>query len=229
MEKITDEDLKVMLTKEESPKEISNKDTGEVQWVKIPNDEDIILDELKEEPLQDVLEDDFNTIPEVINNNYSEESLDPILQERDKLTLGLTTEDLQEFFLYISGKGEKPDFVDKFMSDTEGRLKEMASIISLVRLSQIPTLTAYKNQTMSRLFSPDNLYDMDSKTLSATMANLNKEITDIIDSSLKTVQVTNQFGSLNNKYRQIIDYMLLLPPDKLDKIEELVKDEPSDI
>lgn len=229
MEKITDEDLKVMLTKEESPKEISNKDTGEVQWVKIPNDEDIILDEPKEEPLQDVLEDDFNTIPEVINNNYSEESLDPILQERDKLTLGLTTEDLQEFFLYISGKGEKPDFVDKFMSDTEGRLKEMASIISLVRLSQIPTLTAYKNQTMSRLFSPDNLYDMDSKTLSATMANLNKEITDIIDSSLKTVQVTNQFGSLNNKYRQIIDYMLLLPPDKLDKIEELVKDEPSDI
>lgn len=227
MEKITDEDLKVMLTKEESPKEISNKDTGEVQWVKIPNDEDIILDEPKEEPLQDVLEDDFNTIPEVINNNYSEESLDPILQERDKLTLGLTTEDLQEFFLYISGKGEKPDFVDKFMSDTEGRLKEMASIISLVRLSQIPTLTAYKNQTMSRLFSPDNLYDMDSKTLSATMANLNKEITDIIDSSLKTVQVTNQFGSLNNKYRQIIDYMLLLPPDKLDKIEELVKEEPS--
>ena len=227
MEKITDEDLKVMLTKEESPKEISNKDTGEVQWVKIPNDEDIILDEPKEEPLQDVLEDDFNTIPEVINNNYSEEPLDPILQERDKLTLGLTTEDLQDFFLYISGKGEKPDFVDKFMSDTEGRLKEMASIISLVRLSQIPTLTAYKNQTMSRLFSPDNLYDMDSKTLSATMANLNKEITDIIDSSLKTVQVTNQFGSLNNKYRQIIDYMLLLPPDKLDKIEELVKDEPT--
>ena len=38
MEKITDEDLKAMLTKE-SPKEITNAETGEVQWTKITKEE----------------------------------------------------------------------------------------------------------------------------------------------------------------------------------------------
>lgn len=233
MEKITDNDLKAMLTKnEEAPKEIKNEETGEVQWTEISKEEakeafnkaiDATFDEsssLQEDLEQEI---DFNTIPENIDNNiYEEKPLDPVLDNRKKLTIGLTPEDIQALFDYIAGKGEKPLFVDKFMSDTEGRLKEMTSIMTLIQLSQIPTLTAYRNQLMERLFAPENLYDMDSKTLSSTMSNISSDIMKILDTSIKNVQTVSQFGSLNNEYRRLLDGMMMLPTDKLEEIHKLV-------
>lgn len=236
MEKITDEDLKNMLTKtEENPEVITNEETGEAQWVKLPTDTDFedtpMAKVLENNTLQDSLEQeiDFNTIPENIETNYEEKPLDVVLEKRNELTIGLTPEDIQALFDYIAGKGEKPLFVDKFMSDTEGRLKEMSSIMTLLQLSRIPVLTALTNQVQERLFDPSNLYDMDSKTLSATMTNLNKDIMNILDVSIKTVQNNSQFGSLNNEYRKLLDSMMMLPADKLDKIRELVMKEDKSI
>ena len=236
MEKITDEDLKNMLTKtEENPEVITNEETGEAQWVKLPADTDFedtpMAKVLENNTLQDSLEQeiDFNTIPENIETNYEEKPLDVVLEKRNELTIGLTPEDIQALFDYIAGKGEKPLFVDKFMSDTEGRLKEMSSIMTLLQLSRIPVLTALTNQVQERLFDPSNLYDMDSKTLSATMTNLNKDIMNILDVSIKTVQNNSQFGSLNNEYRKLLDSMMMLPADKLDKIRELVMKEDKSI
>ena len=101
--------------------------------------------------------------------------------------------------------------------------------MTLLQLSRIPVLTAQVNQVQDRLFDPSNLYDMDSKTLSATMTNLNKDIMNILDVSIKTVQNNSQFGSLNNEYRRLLDSMMMLPADKLDKIRELVMKEDKSI
>jgi len=232
MEKITDEDLKNMLTKtKENPEVISNEETGEAQWVKLPSDtkfEDTPMAKvLENKTLEDSLEQEinFNTIPENIENICEEKPLDAVLVKRNELTLGLTPEDIQDLFNYIAGKGEKPLFVDKFMSDTEGRLKEMSAIMTLMQLSRIPMLTAYTNQVQERLFDPSNLYDMDLKTLSSTLTNLNKDITNILDVSMRTVQNNSQFGSLNNEYRKLLDSMMMLPEDKLEQIRELVMKE----
>ena len=223
MEKITDEELRAMLTKEDTPKEIKNKDTGETQWIK--TDEPIDLSSV--ESLNDSLEQDFdfNTIPESIEENYEEKPLDQVLVKRNELSIGLSTQDIQDIFDYVSGKGPKPPCIDRFSSDAEGRLKDMTLIMSLVQLSQIPTLTALKNQVQERLFDPKNLYDMDSKTLSATMTNLNKDIMNILETSIKTVQTVNQFGSLNNEYRKILDRILMLPADKFELIQKNVLDD----
>lgn len=222
MEKITDEDLKSMLTKTEDKSEV-------VFDAKI--EDTPVAEVLEKETLQDCLEQeiDFNTIPENIETVYEEKPLDVVLEKRNQLSIGLTPEDIQDLFNYIAGKGEKPLFVDKFMADTEGRLKEMSSIMTLLQLSRIPVLTAQVNQVQDRLFDPSNLYDMDSKTLSATMTNLNKDIMNILDVSIKTVQNNSQFGSLNNEYRRLLDSMMMLPADKLDKIRELVMKEDKSI
>ena len=230
MEKITDSELKAMLTKEkDTPEEIIDEETGEVQWVKLPADtafEDTPMAKVLNEelPLQDSLEQeiDFNTIPETVENTYEEKPLDPILAQRKDLTIGLTPEDLQNFFDYVVGKGEKPDFVDRFMADAEGRIKEMTMIMNMVQLSQIPTETALINQVTERLFDPNNLYDMDSKTLSATRSNLKSDISKTLETALKSIQVTSQYGSLNNEYRRILDGVMMLPVDKLEKVRSLL-------
>lgn len=233
MEKITDDDLKAMLTKQDTiPETIVNKETDEVQWVSTTKEEvkrafdhaiDAVIEE-SETSLQDSLEQDidFNTIPENIENTYEEKPLSPILEKRKEITLGFTPEEIQALFNYILGKGEKPLFVDKFMSDTEGRLKEMSTIMTMIQLARIPTLTAYNEQVMERLFDPSNLYDMDSKTLSATMTNLNKDIMNIIETSIKTVQTNSQFGSLSNEYRNVLDGMMMLPPEKFQLVRDVI-------
>ena len=149
MEKITDEDLKAMLTKE-SPKEITNAETGEVQWTKITKEEtkeafnnliDNVLDDNNtfEKPLQEQLEQeiDFNTIPENVANTYENLPLDPVLEKRHELSVGLTPENIQALYEYVGGKIEKPDFIDRFMSDADGRLREMSTIMAMMQLSRI--------------------------------------------------------------------------------------------
>lgn len=216
MEKITDEDLKSMLVDY----------SKETQWEKVdlPSEEDNVLTEESEKSLQESLESeiDFNKIPDTFENTFDEKPLDIVLEKRDELTLGLTPEDIKDLYEYISGKGNKPLYIDRFTSDTEGRLKDMTLIMALIQLSQIPTLTAYRNQVQERLFDPKNLYDMDSKTLSATMTNLNKDIMNILEASIRAVQTISQFGALNNAYRKTLDELMLLPPDKLEMIHKLI-------
>lgn len=232
MEKITDDDLKAMLTKQDTTPETIEEDSDDIQLSDISKEEvkeafNNIIDatfEVNEDTLQDSLEEDidFNTIPENIENTYEERPLSPILEKRKEITLGFTPEEIQALFNYILGKGEKPLFVDKFMSDTEGRLKEMSTIMTMIQLARIPTLTAYNEQVMERLFDPSNLYDMDSKTLSATMTNLNKDIMNIIETSIKTVQTNSQFGSLSNEYRNVLDGMMMLPPEKFKMVRDVI-------
>lgn len=226
MEKITDDDLKAMLINTNDSQE---ETIDEAEFLEIP-EEDIQVN-LDDKLVQDDLEKefDFNTIPETIDSRYEEKPLDPILEDRDKLTIGLTTSDIEDFFNYVSGKGEKPDFVDKFMADAEGRLKEMSMIMMMAQLSRIPTQTALVNQMTERLFSPENLYDMDSKTLTSAISNMNKDIMNVLKASLETTQTTSQFGSLNNEYRQLLDSMMMLPPEKLQAIRDVVLKNEEDI
>ena len=74
MEKITNEDLKEMLMKSENKEAsdvIVNDETGEVQWVKVEN-----VENLEDSLEQDI---DFNTIPEKVEATpYELSSLNPI-------------------------------------------------------------------------------------------------------------------------------------------------------
>ena len=230
MEKITDDDLKAMLTKDEAPKKIVNEEIGETQWVEISKEEakeafnNAIDATYEDTSLQDSLEKeiDFNTIPEAVEAN-EEHALNPILEQRKQLTIGLTPEDIIALFNYISGKGEKPDFVDRFMADAEGRIKEMTMIMNLIQLSQIPTDAALVNDLTERLYDPANFYDLDTCDKIINMRNnVKKGINSVIDTAVKSIQTTNQFGSLNNEYRKLIDSVMMLPADKLKLIRDAV-------
>ena len=59
------------------------------------------------------------------------------------LNIGISIEELQEFYDYVAGKANKPSFVDKFMTDLNGRLKEMVIIVTELQLAQIPALIEY--------------------------------------------------------------------------------------
>ena len=52
--------------------------------------------------------------------------------------------------------------------------------------------------------------------------NVKKGINSVIDTAVKSIQTTNQFGSLNNEYRKLIDSVMMLPADKLKLVRDAV-------
>lgn len=162
---------------------------------------------------------DFNEIPDT---TLSDAPIDPIIEERNNLKVGLTPEDIKNLYSYISGEGEKPLFLDKFASDSEGRLKDMVLIMQLIQLARLPMLTALQSQIQERLFSPENLYSMDISDLTKASNSVTKEVETILKTSTDAIQIITQFGTLNSEYRKLIDAILLLPEDKLNRIKEIV-------
>ena len=228
MEKITDEELRALLMKNSQTQIELEEPVMEQEELEVEQEEpiNVSVEELTgTEDYKDQLEGniDFNIIPEEISGEDDEPQItNEIIEQRNSLTIGLTPEDIQDLFDYIAGKKEKPAFVDRFMADAEGRLREMTSIMTLVQLSQLPKITALRDQALERLFSPTNLYDMDSKTLSAMVSSLSKDIFSTLSISIDNIQTISQFGTLNNDYRKILDGILMLPKDKLDQVAEYI-------
>lgn len=199
------------------------------------NNIDDILDDMIDEEVEDkvsTIEDfenselfDENKIPDNLVSEDNSYSTQPILAEREKLQLGLTPEDIKDLYDYMSGKAEKPLFIDRFTSDTEGRLKDMTYMMNLLQMSSLPMLIALQSQVREKLYSRENLMSMDVKDLSASSANLTKEINSILSNSINTVQTFSSMGSLNSEYRKLLDRLMLLPEDKVHRLMDILNEE----
>lgn len=165
---------------------------------------------------------DLSKIPDEFLLGETDVAKSDIIDNKDEIKLGLTAEDLKELYNYISGKGNKPLFIDKFTSDTEGRLKDELYIMMLLQLSKLPMLTAFQAQIQELMFRPENLAKMDIKDLATASKTISAEIQGIVKSAVDSVQALNTLGSLNNEYRQLLNLMTQLPEEKLARIKEIM-------
>ena len=139
------------------------------------------------------------------------------------LDLGISIEELQEFYDYVAGKADKPLFVDKFIADINGRMKEMVLVVNELRLAQVPKLLEYYNRALNILFEKANLDTMDIKEVSALMTNVNKDILSIVEMSTKAIQTINGFDGLNSEYRNLLNGLMLISEDKLRELQANLK------
>ena len=165
---------------------------------------------------------DLTKIPEEFSLGEPDVAKSEIIDNKEEIKLGLTTEDLKELYDYISGKGNKPLFIDKFTSDSEGRLRDELYIMNLLQLSKLPMLIAFQAQIQDLMYRPENLAKMEIKDLTNASKNVSSEIQGIMKSAVDTVQTLNTLGALNNEYRQLLNAMTMLPEEKLARIKEIV-------
>ena len=106
------------------------------------------LDELKEDINLDDLEptEDEATLPSNI-----------ILEESQDLTLGLTKEQIEEFYDYLAGRKPRPIFAEKFFADGESRIRESNQLTTMMSLSFVPKLLAMQQSLIESLSTPDSL------------------------------------------------------------------------
>lgn len=143
----------------------------------------------------------------------------------EDLNIGISLDELREMFDYIAGKADKPEFVDRFMSDINGRLKEMLIVVNEISLSNIPQLLEYRNKVQKELFSKERIDTMDAKELSAVMMNLDRNIMSTVEIANRTVYNINKNESINSDYRNLLNRLLLLTEDKLKELQNLFKEE----
>ena len=166
---------------------------------------------------------DLNKIPEEFSlEDELQVAKSDIVDKQEELKLGLTANDIEELFNYISGKGTKPSFIDKFTSDSEGRLRDELYIMNLLQLSKLPMLVSFQAQIQDLMFRPENLAKMDIKELSNASKNISAEIQGIMKSATDAIQTMNTLGALNNEYRTLLNAMTMLPEEKIARIKEIV-------
>lgn len=213
---------------EQNPVDKDIEDLEKHTGVKL--DKDSLLEKSREEVLNfveshnknnDLTQDD---IDKMVNEMMSAITVPEIIEKKEELddSLGLKSEDLKSLYGYISGKGDKPLFLDKYLADSENKLRDFQHIMTLLRLATIPQLAALQSSIQERLYSPELLLSMDAKDLSQASANLSREISDILNHANKSIEMMNQTGRVDSRYRAMMDKLLVVPEDVLNQIEHLL-------
>lgn len=164
-------------------------------------------------------------IDRMVNNMLAAVEVPEVIERKDEINqeLGLTPEELKDLYRYLSGKvSTKPDFLDRYMVGSANKLIDFQHVMTLIRLSQIPQLAAMNANIQRRLYSPENLLNMDVKDLSTASASISREMSDILSQANKSIEVMNTLARVDNKYQALMDKLLVVPEDVLNQIEHLL-------
>lgn len=172
------------------------------------------LDELKEDINLDDLEptEDEDTLPSNI-----------ILEESQDLTLGLTKEQIEEFYDYLAGRKPRPIFAEKFFADGESRIRESNQLTTMMSLSFVPKLLAMQQSLIESLSTPDSLKYLSADEKISYLNTLAAMSTKFNEIAMKYSQANKDFSSVPLVYRQLLDQLLSLSTDKLPRLKNIPK------
>lgn len=146
-----------------------------------------------------------------------------ILDNSDKLTLGLSEEKILEFYDYLSGKTPRPIFAEKFFADGESRIRESNQLTAMMGLSFVPKLLAVEQSLIDNLCSPENLKYLSTENKLSylqTFAAISTKFNSIAEAYIKN---SKDFTGVPLVYRSLLDQLLQVSEDKLPRLKLLPK------
>lgn len=161
------------------------------------------------------LEDSFNDLNlsdlSLIDDSGLSNTMQPVttelLEDIKRIAPTLTTEQVQQLVDYIKG-GERPDFVDLMLTQTNGKLTELLKVMSILQLVQLPKLYDYQRAIQENLLNPEMLKNMTANDLSTEAVNIQKQISDILSTSLKINTQTNPDNAMPTKVEKIANQLM---------------------
>lgn len=190
------------------------------------NLEEVNLDEfqISEEKNTDIIDlDNLEPTDDLPSND--------ILDNPKDLTLGLTKEQIQEFYEYLSGKRPRPLFAEKFFADGESRIRESNQLTTLMSLSFVPKLLAMQQSIIDSISTPENLKYLSNDDKIGYLQTLAAMSTKFNEIAMKYSQASKDFSGVPLIYRQLLDQLLMISGDKLPRLKLIPKlvDVPEDI
>lgn len=201
------------LNKEIEEKEnlIIDEETGEIL------NEDTKIDIVKNlEALQDMKD-----LADELDNEEIESN--PLLDDANSYTTGLTVEEITEFYEYLAGRASRPAFADKFFADGDSRIKESNQLTVMLGLSFIPKLLSLQQAIISKVAKPETLAYKSVDELTGLLQTINGIITKTNENAMKYSKLAQDFSGLPIIQRQIMDEILQVPSDKLPRMKIISK------
>lgn len=192
-------------------------------------DEDIDLSKLNLEELSEANLEDLSVANDINLDDITptEEEIalpsNAILEESEDLTLGLTKDQIEEFYDYLAGKRPRPMFAEKFFADGESRIRESNQLTTMMSLSFIPKLLAMQQSLIDSLSTPDSLKYLSADEKISYLTTLAAMSTKFNEIAMKYSQITKDFTGVPLIYRQLLDQLLMISGDKLPRLKIIPK------
>lgn len=193
--------------------------------------ENMVLEDIAEPQLDDlaISTDDIN-----LDDLEKEEAPLPsnvILDDPEDLTLGLTKEQIQEFYEYLAGNKSRPIFAERFFADGDSRIKESNQLTTLMSLSFVPKLLAMQQSIIDSLSTPESLKFLSADEKISYLSTLAGMSTKFNEIAMKYSQATRDFSGVPLVYRQLLDQLLMIPGERLPRLKIIPKlvDLPEDV
>ena len=192
--------------------------------------------------LEEINEENLEELSRAANGEIDLDNISPteeeiplpsniILEESSELTLGLSKEQIEEFYDYLAGKRPRPVFAEKFFADGESRIRESNQLTTLMSLSFVPKLLAMEQSLIDSLSSPDSLKFLSADEKISYLNTLAAMSTKFNEAAMKYSQLTKDFSGLPSIYRQLLDQLLMIDESKLYRLKIIPKlvDLPEDV
>ena len=185
--------------------------------------ENINLEELEDNNINNLIPDNDIDLENIDNEDIIPIESNVILDDPEDLTLGLTEEQIQEFYDYLAGKKPRPLFAEKFFADGESRIRESNQLTTLMSLSFVPKLLAMQQSLINSLSTPDSLRYLSADEKISYLQTLAGMSTKFNEIALKYSQAVKDFSGVPLIYRQLLDQLLTIPSDRLPRLKLIPK------
>ena len=146
-----------------------------------------------------------------------------ILEAPEELTLGLTKDQIEEFYDYLAGKKPRPMFAEKFFADGESRIRESNQLTTLMSLSFVPKLLAMQQSIIDSISTPESLKYLSNDNKIGYLQTLAAMSTKFNEIAMKYSQASRDFSGVPLVYRQLLDQLLMIPGERLPRLKLIPK------
>ena len=181
------------------------------------------LEELEKNNLNDLANSDNITEDDFVIDDEEMLPTNAILEEPEELTLGLTKEQIEEFYDYLGGKKARPIFAERFFADGDARIRESNQLTTLMSLSFVPKLLAMEQSLIDSLSSPESLKYLAADEKISYLNTLAAMSTKFNEIAMKYSQATKDFSGVPLIYRQLLDQLLMIEGAKLPRLKIIPK------
>lgn len=157
------------------------------------------------------------------DNDESTITTNPLLEQSEEFTTGLSIDEIKEFYEYLAGRAPRPAFADKFFADGDSRIKESNQLTVMLGLSFVPKLLSLQQAVINKVAKPETLAYKSVDELTSLLQTINGIISKTNENAMKYSKLAQDFSSLPIIQRQIMDEILQVPAEKLPRMKIISK------
>lgn len=144
-----------------------------------------------------------------------------LLNSMKELKGTLTSEQFNSLVEYVRG-GQRPDFMDVMLTQTNDKLTEMLKVMITLELLRLPALYDYLNSLHSTMLDVNAIKNMTYEDMSKEAANIQKEISEILNLSLKVTTTLSSNNQMPTKVERLANALLAVSDSTRQRIEEII-------